>query len=381
MARAAPADDWCKGFLAGIFDAEGIFSGGVIRISNTDPAIIDWTTCCLPAARLPFVVEDTRTSERAEIRPDPRRPRAACASSTRPTRRSRASARSRAARSSRDAKLEVVSIEPLGMELPLYDITTGTGDFIANGVVSHNCFARPTHEYLDLNAGRDFERGDRRQGQRARGAAGRSWRGRRGSASTSRWARTPTRTSGSRARYKLMRGIWEAMRDFANPCSILTKSPLLLRDMDLLLEIAERDERQRVPVGADARREGVAGDGAAHAAPARAARGGGGAQPDRDPDGHPDRAADARDQRRARAGGARSWRCAEEAGATSIGGQRAVPARRDARRLLRLAARPRGPTWWSATSSCTARARTCRTGASAASSRRGCRGGGARIGP
>ena len=41
-------------------------------------------------------------------------------------------------------------------------------------------------------------------------------------------------------RYKLMRGIWEAMRDFANPCSILTKSPLLLRDKDLLLQIAER---------------------------------------------------------------------------------------------------------------------------------------------
>ena len=37
-----------------------------------------------------------------------------------------------------------------------------------------------------------------------------------------------------------MRGIWEAMRDFANPCSILTKSPLLLRDLDLLQEIAER---------------------------------------------------------------------------------------------------------------------------------------------
>jgi DNA repair photolyase len=41
-------------------------------------------------------------------------------------------------------------------------------------------------------------------------------------------------------RYKLMRGIWEAMRDFANPCSILTKSPLLLRDLDLLLEVQER---------------------------------------------------------------------------------------------------------------------------------------------
>ena len=43
-------------------------------------------------------------------------------------------------------------------------------------------------------------------------------------------------------RYKLMRGIWEAMRDFANPCSILTKSPLLLRDVDLLSEIAERTQ-------------------------------------------------------------------------------------------------------------------------------------------
>ena len=39
-------------------------------------------------------------------------------------------------------------------------------------------------------------------------------------------------------RYKLMRGIWEVMRDFRNPCSILTKSPLLLRDLDLLQEIA-----------------------------------------------------------------------------------------------------------------------------------------------
>src|SRR3712207_9413729 len=36
-----------------------------------------------------------------------------------------------------------------------------------------------------------------------------------------------------------MRGIWEAMRDFRNPCSILTKSPLLLRDLDLMKEIAE----------------------------------------------------------------------------------------------------------------------------------------------
>ena len=39
-----------------------------------------------------------------------------------------------------------------------------------------------------------------------------------------------------------MQGIWEAMRDFANPCSVLTKSPLLLRDIELMKEISERTE-------------------------------------------------------------------------------------------------------------------------------------------
>ncbi len=41
-------------------------------------------------------------------------------------------------------------------------------------------------------------------------------------------------------RYRLMEGIWAALRDAANPCSVLTKSPLLLRDLPLLLEIQQR---------------------------------------------------------------------------------------------------------------------------------------------
>ena len=39
----------------------------------------------------------------------------------------------------------------------LYDITTETEDFIANGVVSHNCYARPSHAYRNLSPGIDFE--------------------------------------------------------------------------------------------------------------------------------------------------------------------------------------------------------------------------------
>ena len=139
------------------------------------------------------------------------------------------------------SRLKVVGIEPLGVELPLYDITTGTGDFIANGVVSHNCFARPTHEYLDFDAGRDFEKEivvkvnvpEVLRKELARP----SWKGAHIAMGTNtdpyQWVE---------GRYKLMRGIWAALRDAANPCSILTKSPLLLRDLDLMLEVAERAE-------------------------------------------------------------------------------------------------------------------------------------------
>jgi len=137
------------------------------------------------------------------------------------------------------ARLRVVAIEPLGEPVDLIDITTGTGDFIANGVVSHNCFARPTHTYLDFNAGRDFEREivvkvNAPEVLRAE-LARPSWKREHVALGTNtdpyQWVEK---------RYQLMMGIWEALRDAANPCSVLTKSPLLLRDLDLMLEIAAR---------------------------------------------------------------------------------------------------------------------------------------------
>src|SRR5438876_5641238 len=51
-------------------------------------------------------------------------------------------------------------------------------------------------------------------------------------------------------RYRLMRGILEALRDSANPFSILTKGSLILRDLDLLQQCAERaDVGTSVSVG------------------------------------------------------------------------------------------------------------------------------------
>ena len=140
-----------------------------------------------------------------------------------------------------DAWPRVVSVEALGVELPLYDITTGTGDFIADGVVSHNCFARPTHTYLDFDAGRDFETKIvvkvnaaellRRELRRA------SWKGELIAMGTN--TDPYQRAEGH---YKLMRGILAELNAARNPYSILTKGTLIQRDIDLLVEGASVTE-------------------------------------------------------------------------------------------------------------------------------------------
>ena len=57
----APPRAWQAGFLAGIFDAEGSYSGGVLRISNTDAEIIRRLRDALKAFGFRFVVERTKT--------------------------------------------------------------------------------------------------------------------------------------------------------------------------------------------------------------------------------------------------------------------------------------------------------------------------------
>src|SRR5919109_152776 len=187
------------------------------------------------------------------------------------------------------------------------------------------CFARPTHEYLDFNAGRDFEKEivvkvnvpevlrkelARPTWKRAHIAMGTN-------TDPYQWVE---------ARYKLMRGIWAALRDAANPCSILTKSPLLLRDLDLMLEVAERTEISAclsVPTLDEKAWRGSE----PHTPHPRAPLGAGGklkpaGGPPRDPHRDPHCTADAGHQRRAGAG--RADRHARQ------GGRRGVDRRPDA---------------------------------------------------
>ena len=73
-----------------------------------------------------------------------------------------------------DARARVVSVEPLGVDMAMYDVTTGSGDFIANGVVSHNCFARGSHIVARARHRARLRLRDRREGQRCRGAGSRT---------------------------------------------------------------------------------------------------------------------------------------------------------------------------------------------------------------
>jgi DNA repair photolyase len=220
-----PTDDWRKGFLAGVFDAVGSCSGGILRLRTAEGQILRRAASALAhfgidvelgaAMRLPDMVRFFHLVDPAITR-----------------KRSIAGLPATAA-----PGLDVVSVEPLGLEMPLYDITTGTGDFIAAGVVSHNCFARNTHTYLDLDAGQDFDSKvivKVNAGELVRRElAARKWRGEHIAMGTN--VDCYQRAEG---RYRLMPEILAALRDFANPFSILTKGTLILRDLDLLRQAA-----------------------------------------------------------------------------------------------------------------------------------------------
>ncbi len=228
-----PGDDWCAGFLAGVVDACGDSTRGELRIPNADQEIIGRVagachrlgfrfrmerTGSVPALRLLGGVAEFRRFGR-EIDP------------------------AVFARTDLDgapvggaAALRVQSIMPAGTET-LYDITTGTGDFVADGVVSHNCFARNSHTYLDLDAGADFDSQIVVKVNIAR-VLERELR-------SSRWAREPvamgTNTDPyqrAEGRYRLMPGVITALARSGTPFSLLTKGTVITRDIPELAAAA-----------------------------------------------------------------------------------------------------------------------------------------------
>ena len=232
--------DWCRGFLAGVFDAEGSYSAGILRISNTDEAIIRETRLAFVRLGYDSIVEYPSGERKRPIRVV--RLRGGLKEHLRffhtvePAIRRKANLEGQSLRSQAD--LRVRTIEPIG-RMRLYDITTGTGDFIANGIVSHNCYARPFHEYLDLSPGLDFEtkifvKEDAPELLRKE-LSSRAWTPKVLAMSGVTDPYQPVER-----RMKITRRCLEVLAEFRNPVGIITKSDLVLRDADLLAELAGR---------------------------------------------------------------------------------------------------------------------------------------------
>ena len=100
----------------------------------------------------------------------------------------------------------------------------------------HYCFARAFHAYLDLGIGEDFSTKIIVKTNVAsvlrRELASPRWESETVAMGT---ATDPYQHC--EGRYKLMRGILRALVDFRNPLSLLTKSTMVVRDLDLFREL------------------------------------------------------------------------------------------------------------------------------------------------
>ncbi|CAN5543520.1 MAG: PA0069 family radical SAM protein [Actinomycetota bacterium] len=236
---SSPSESWRKGFLAGIFDAEGSHLANALRISNTDTDIVERIVESLRRFGFRFILE---VSSKGRSRP--MKVVRICGGlkehlrffhSTNPAISRKRNIEGIAIKS--DADLRVESVEPLE-ERTLYDITTGTGDFIANGVVSHNCFARPNHEYLGFSAGLDFEtrimvKEDAPELLRKE-LSSKKWKPRTLAMSVATDAYQPIEK-----KLEITRRCLEVLAEFRNPVAVVTKNYLVARDIDLLSELAK----------------------------------------------------------------------------------------------------------------------------------------------
>lgn len=236
-AEASP--DWSAGFLAGIFDTQGSCSQSGLRICSPDAEVLAWIERSLRAFGFSFVVEHVPHADREPMYvvrvTGGLREHLRFFHALRPAIARKLNLEGQALED--DAKLRVTSVEPLGKAMRLYDITTGSGDFIANGVVSHNCFARPSHAYLGLSPGIDFET---RLTVKVNAAeklreelAKPGYRCEPLTIGVNTDAYQPIEKE-----HRITRSILEVAHETSHPVALITKSALIERDLDLLVPMA-----------------------------------------------------------------------------------------------------------------------------------------------
>ncbi len=235
---SAASRNWHAGFLAGIFDAEGSYSGGILRIPNTDPEIVGWIGTSLSRFGFRYCIdheprENLRSIDRVRVLGGLRE-HLRLFHSTDPAILRKRDIAGQAVKS--EARLDVRTIEPIGT-MRLYDITTGTEDYIANGIVSHNCYARPSHAYMDLSPGIDFETKIFYKADAGRLLERELARPGYVPKQITLGANTDPYQPLER-RLRVTRAVLEVLERTRHPVSIVTKGALIVRDLDLLGSLA-----------------------------------------------------------------------------------------------------------------------------------------------
>jgi DNA repair photolyase len=222
-----------RGFLAGFFDAEG-HNGDSLRIYQVDLSVLERVRRY--AASLGFEFElERREGKASTLRLQGRLvDRIRFFSTCRPAIR-----RKMHGLFGREMNIDpepVRAVEP-GPVRDVVDIQTSTGTFYAAGLATHNCYARPTHEYLGFSAGLDFERRIMVK-EDAPALLRRTFL-------APRWEPQVVALSGNTDCYQpaerrlaLTRRCLEVFVEFRNPVSAITKSALVARDADLFAALA-----------------------------------------------------------------------------------------------------------------------------------------------
>jgi DNA repair photolyase len=222
-----------RGFVAGFFDAEG-HNGTSLRLSQKDVGVLERVRRYGSSLGFDFVVEP-RPGRASTLRlVGGMLERMRFFSICHPAIRRKTTALFGREMNCAPETIRAIEAGPVA---DVVDIQTSTRTFFAGGLATHNCYARPSHEYLGFSAGLDFER--RIMVKEDAPALLRQ------ALSSPRWVPQVVALSGNTDAYQpverrlgITRRCLEVFAEFRNPVGIVTKSALVARDADLLAELA-----------------------------------------------------------------------------------------------------------------------------------------------
>jgi DNA repair photolyase len=234
VSRERATSDYYRGFLAGFFDADGSFHGSNLRFHQVDRDVLE--RIVRYGARLGFAIQiesHARPVLSARL-PGSLKERMRFFAVCRP-----AIIRKYPVLWHRALELERAQVEAVerGPVQDVVDIQTSTHTFFAAGLATHNCYARASHAFLELNVGEDFSSRIFVKGNVAavlrRELARPAWGRERVAVGTA----TDPYQAGE-GRYRLTRACLEALVEHRTPATVTTKGTLVVRDTDVLQALA-----------------------------------------------------------------------------------------------------------------------------------------------